>query len=69
MKFNVKLFLIDWLVAMTIIIIGLTISKTLICGMFCGIIYWFITDLIGLYFKEREENKDGYTRAIKRNNR
>ena len=55
MKFNVKLFLIDYLIAIVIIIIGLTISKTFICGMFCGIIYCFITDLIGLYFKESEE--------------
>lgn len=55
MKINIKLFLIDCLIALITILIGLTISKTFICGMFCGIIYCFITDLIGLYFKEREE--------------
>lgn len=55
MKFNVKLFLIDCAIATIIITIGLLISKTFINGMICGVIYWFITELIGLYFKEREE--------------
>ena len=55
MKINVKLFLIDFLIALIIIILGLAISKTFICGMFCGLIYCFIADLIELYFKEREE--------------
>ena len=50
-----KKFLINWLIGTIIVIIGLTISKTFICGMFCGIIYWFLTDLIETYFKEREE--------------
>ena len=55
MKINIKLFLIYCLIAIIIIAIGLTISRTFICGMYCGIIYWIITDLVGLYFKEREE--------------
>lgn len=54
MKIDIKLFLIDCLIATILILTGLTISRTFISGMFCGIIYWFITDLIGLYFKERE---------------
>ena len=55
MKKYIKLFLIYWLIAIAIITIGLVISKSFICGIFCGIIYSFITDLIGLHFKEREE--------------
>ena len=55
MKINIKLLLIDCLIAGIIILIGLIISKTFICGMFCGLIYCFIADLIELYFKEREE--------------
>lgn len=55
MKFNVKLFLTDFLIAGFIILVGLTISRTFICGMICGLIYWFITDLIKLFLKEREE--------------
>lgn len=55
MKRNIKLFLIDWLVAMIVIAIGFSISKTFLCGAICGIIYWVITDLIELYFKESEE--------------
>lgn len=55
MKRNIKLFLMDCLIATIIIPIGLIISRTFISGMICGIIYWIITDLIELYFKEREE--------------
>lgn len=55
MKRNIKLFLIDWLVAAVIIAIGFSISKTFLCGMLCGIVYCFIADLIELYFKESEE--------------
>lgn len=55
MKRNIKLFLIDWLVAMIVIAIGFSISKTFLCGMVCGAIYRFITELIELYFKESEE--------------
>ena len=50
-----KKFLIDYLIALITILIGLTISKTFICGMFCGVIYYFITLLIDGFFKEREE--------------
>ena len=52
-----KKFLIKWLTAIIIIAIGLTISKTFICGMFCGIIYLFITFLIEEYFKEKEREE------------
>ena len=55
MKINIKLFLIDFIVALILIVTGLIISKTFICGMLCGVIYCFVTDLIELYFKEREE--------------
>lgn len=55
MKRNIKLFLMDCLIAIIIIPIGLIISRTFICGSICGIIYWIITDLIELYFQEREE--------------
>lgn len=55
MKINIKLLLTDCLIAIIVILIGLTISKTFICGMFCGVLYYFITDLIKLYFKEGEE--------------
>lgn len=55
MKFNVKLFIIHCLIAGLIISIGLIISRTFLCGMICGILYYFITDLVELYFKEREE--------------
>lgn len=54
MKTNIKLFLIDCLVAIIIIPTGLIISKTFLSGVMCGIIYWFITDLIELYFKAKE---------------
>ena len=47
--------LIDYLIAVIIIAIGLTISKTFICGMVCGAIYYFITLLVEKYFEEREE--------------
>ena len=49
-----KRFLIDCLIAIIIVIVGLTISKTFICGMVCGVIYYFITLLVDGYFKERE---------------
>ena len=55
MKTNTKLILMNFLTATIIITIGLIISKTFICGMICGVIYWFVNDLIELYFKEREE--------------
>ena len=55
MKMNTKLFLIDFLVAWFVTITGFIISKTFLCGMLCGIVYCFIADLIGLYFKEMEE--------------
>ena len=56
MKTNIKLFLIDWLVAMIIIAIGFSISKTFLCGMLCGVLYCFVTGLIlELCFKESEE--------------
>ena len=55
MKINIKLFLIDCLIATIIISIGLMISRTFICGLICGMIYWFITDLTEIHFKEREE--------------
>lgn len=55
MKKDIKLFLIDYLVAVIIITIGSCISKTFLCGMICGAIYRFIIELIELYFKESEE--------------
>ena len=55
MKFNLKIFLIDYLIAIIIIALGLIISRTFICGMICGVIYLFITFLVDEYFKEREE--------------
>ena len=55
MKINIKRLLIDALIAGLIISIGLMVSRTFLCGMFCGMIYWFITDLIELYLKERED--------------
>lgn len=51
----IKLTLIDCLIATIVIIIGSMISKTFICGMICGVIYWLIADLIESYYKEREE--------------
>lgn len=44
-----------YLIAIIVMTIGLIISRTFMSGIFCGVIYCFITDLIGLYFKEREE--------------
>ena len=58
MKRNIKLFLLDWLVAMIVIAIGFSISKTFLCGMLCGIIYSFIADVISLYFKAKEEKQN-----------
>ena len=58
MKRNIKLFLIDWLVAMIVITIGFSISKTFLCGMICGAIYRFITELIELYFKVKDDRKE-----------
>lgn len=55
MKINIKLFLIDCLIATIIISIGLMISRTFICGLICGVIYLFVTFLVDEYFKEREE--------------
>ena len=55
MKRNIKLFLIDCLVAVIITTIGSCTSKTFLCGMICGVIYRFITELIESYFKESEE--------------
>lgn len=55
MKINIKLFLMDCLIAIIIISIGLMISRTFICGMICVVIYWIVSDLIEVYFKEREE--------------
>ena len=55
MKRNIKLFLIEWLIAIIIVIAGLTISKTFICGMICGVIYYFIIFLVEENLKEREE--------------
>lgn len=50
-----ELILSDLLIAIIIIAIGLTISKTFICGMFCGVIYYFMTCLVELYFKEKSK--------------
>ena len=47
MKINIKRLLIDSLIAGLIISIGLMVSRTFFCGMFCGMIYWFITDFKG----------------------
>lgn len=52
---DIKLILIDYLIATIVTIIGLMISKTFIFGMICGVIYWLIADLIESYYKEREE--------------
>ena len=54
-KINIKLILIYCLIETIIILTGLTISRTFISGLTCGMIYWFVTDLIELYLKEREE--------------
>ena len=60
MKRNIKLFLIDCLVAVITITIGFSISKTFISGIISGIIYGIITELIELYFKgvNNENTKD-----------
>ena len=55
MKRNIKLFLIDWLVAAVIIAIGFCISKTFLCGTLCGALYCFITELIEIYLRGKEE--------------
>lgn len=55
MKINIKLLLTDCLIAIIVILIGLTISKTFICGMFCGVLYCFITELIEIYLRGKEE--------------
>lgn len=57
MKINIKRLLIDSLIAGLIISIGLMVSRTFFCGMFCGIIYLFITFLIEEYFKEKEREE------------
>ena len=67
MKKDIKLFLIDYLVAVIIITIGSCISKTFLCGMICGAIYRFIIELIELYFKESEEEWNDKENNISKN--
>lgn len=54
MKKSVKLFLIEWLIATIIVAIGLLISKTFICGMICGVIYYSLVEIIEHNLKESE---------------
>lgn len=46
---------IELLIAIIIVAAGLTISKTFLSGMICGVIYYFLVEIIEYIFKEREE--------------
>ena len=55
MKINIKLLLTDCLIAIIVILIGLIISKTFLSGIICGALYCFITELIEIYLRGKEE--------------
>ena len=54
-KKHIISYLTELLIAIIIVAVGSTIFKTFLSGMICGIIYYFLVEIIEYIFKEREE--------------